>query len=41
MIVDPSFAEKSDATLRAIAHGSSFQAPSAQPSESMTRRFTS
>src|SRR4029077_2414566 len=41
MIVDPSFAENSDATLRAIRHGSSFQAPSAQPSESITRRFTS
>jgi hypothetical protein len=41
MIVDPAFAEKSDATLRAITHGSSFHAPSAQPSESITRRFTS
>ena len=27
--------------LRAIAHGSWFHAPSAQPSESITRRFTS
>ncbi len=41
MIVDPALAENSDATLRAIAQGSSFQAPSAQPSESITRRFTS
>ena len=32
--VAPFFAEKSEATLRAIVHGSSFQAPSAQPSES-------
>src|SRR6202171_6427984 len=41
MMVDPFVAEKSDATLRAITHGSSFQAPSAQPIESITRRFTS
>src|ERR1043166_1597911 len=41
MIVDPALAEKSKATLRAIAHGSSFQAPTAQPIESITRRFTS
>ena len=37
----PFFAEKSEATLRAITHGSSFHAPSAQPKESITRRFTS
>jgi hypothetical protein len=41
MIVDPFRAENSDATLRAIAHGSSFHAPSAQPNESITRRLTS
>jgi hypothetical protein len=41
IIVDPCLAEKSEATFRAIAHGSSFHAPSAQPKESMTRRFTS
>ena len=40
-LVDPARAEKSMATLRAIAHGSSFHAPSAQPNESITRRFTS
>jgi hypothetical protein len=39
--VAPFFAEKSSTTLRAISHGSSFHAPSAQPNESMTRRFTS
>src|SRR5213082_2708065 len=40
-IVDPACAEKSMATLRAIVHGSSFHAPSAQPNESINRRFTS
>ena len=41
MIVAPFFAEKSDATFRAITQGSSCHAPSAQPKESITRRFTS
>jgi hypothetical protein len=41
MIVDPRLAEKFEATLRAILHGSLFQAPSAHPIESMIRRFTS
>jgi hypothetical protein len=41
MIVDPFRAENSDATLRAIRHGSSFQAPIAHPIESMIRRLTS
>src|SRR2546423_10185178 len=39
--VAPFFAEKSATTLRAIVHGSSFHAPSAQPNESIRRRFTS
>src|ERR1700704_3703354 len=39
--VAPWFAEKSETTLRAIVHGSSFQAPRAQPNESTSRRFTS
>src|SRR5690348_2232844 len=30
-----------DATFRAMAHGSSFHAPSATPSESITTRFAS
>src|SRR5438270_2324696 len=40
-IVAPFFAEKSETTFRAIVHGSSFHAPSAQPNESINRRFTS
>src|SRR5205085_5868855 len=39
--VAPFFAEKSETTLRAIVHGSSFHAPRAQPNESISRRFTS
>src|SRR3954454_25103914 len=39
--VAPFFAEKSKTTLRAMVHGSSFQAPRAQPNESISRRFTS
>src|SRR6476469_9313368 len=39
--VAPFFAEKSETTLRAIVHGSSCQAPRAQPNESIRRRFTS
>jgi len=39
--VAPFFAEKSETTSRAIVHGSSFHAPSAQPNESSSRRFTS
>src|SRR2546423_7366932 len=39
--VAPFFAEKSKTTFRAIVHGSSFQAPRAQPNESINRRFTS
>jgi hypothetical protein len=41
MIVDPFFAENSDATLRAILQGSSFHAPIAQPIESSIRLLTS
>ena len=36
-MVAPFVAEKSEATFRAITHGSSFHAPSAQPMESITR----
>jgi len=35
MMVDPRFAENSEADVRAIAHGSSSTLPSAQPRESI------
>ena len=41
IMVPPFLPENSEATLRAITQGSSFQAPRAQPNESITRRFTS
>ena len=39
--VRPARAERLEAIRRAITHGSAFQAPSAQPIESITRRLTS